>query len=186
MVDPLLWSQFTTLVDEPTGENYLAARKTLSETAAYRPYCMDLQKAVDLLRADRMAEAHDLLFGALPNLLLSPRAHLFLADIAERFKDDERAALEAGIAFSCCLGIIGSGDGTQARPYFVLRVEDEYDVLHYLEKSMVQQRLVAHGERHFDIITCEDNSEIWFDVTDLRKIGESQVEPDDFEQDFLN
>lgn len=186
MVDPVLWQQFMALVEEPNGKNYLAARTTLRTSTSYRPYSNHLEKTHELLETDLLTEAVDLLMAALPNLLLSPRVHRLLAIIAIKLEDREQAEMEVWMSHACCQGILGTGDGTPAEPYLVLRIEDEYDVLEYLEKQMTMQRLMENDGRHFDIITCDDESEIWFDVTDLRSQGMSQEDLDDFEREMLS
>ena len=58
-----------------------------------------------------------------------------------------------------------SGGGTQARPYLVTHIADEYDLLAVLGKEAASQRQVNSEGGAFDVITCSDASELWFDVT---------------------
>ena len=64
-------------------------------------------------------------------------------------------------------GILATGDGTRARPWTVLRVSDEYDVLRSLGRRPVSQELVGGAGRELDRIECTDGSEAWFDASGL-------------------
>ena len=55
-----------------------------------------------------------------------------------------------------------SGDGTQDAPYQVLRVSDEYDVLRYVQRTSVAQRVVVVDGQGYDVHQCSDGSEVWF------------------------
>ena len=119
-------------------------------------------------------EATERLAQAMPNLLLSPRAHMVFAFIADKTGDEKTAEVEQLVAAACCEGILATGDGTKANPYLVVRTSDERDVMHYLDRQFKQQSLVEDGDRHLDLIECEDGSEMWFDITDAyAKLGES-------------
>ena len=43
---------------------------------------------------------------------------------------------------------------------------DEYDVVWKLGKRLKSQDLISNGGRFFDRVQCDDDSEIWFDITD--------------------
>ena len=108
----------------------------------------------------------------MPNLLLSPRAHLCAAMIAESEGDEERRRMEGAVAYACVQGILSTGDGTKQRPYVVTRTSDEYDVLQFLGKELESQSLLEEEDRHYDQLRCKDGSEMWFDVTDpLGRLG---------------
>jgi hypothetical protein len=62
---------------------------------------------------------------------------------------------------------VASGDGTRARPWTVLRVSDEYDVLRSLGRRPASQELVGQAGRELDRIECVDGSEAWFDAGGL-------------------
>ena len=78
------------------------------------------------------------------------------------------------VAATCCEGILATGDGTKEKPYLVTRTSDEYDILQYLDKQFGGQALVSDGDRNFDVMTCSDGTELWFDITDpFKKLEES-------------
>ena len=116
-----------------------------------------------------------------PNLLLSPRLHL-LAGLAERkLGNDENADTELAISRQCLAGILSTGDGSQQSPFLVLRTSDIYDVLDHLNKEPQTQSLVHRGERSFDVMRCQDDSEYWFDISEpFQKLEQSDTLPEDF------
>ena len=104
---------------------------------------------------------------AQPNLLLSPLAHLLLSAALKEEGNEKAADLERFICFRCVDGIGLTGDGTRARPYLVLRTSDEYDMLNAQGKQFASQHLVHEGGKSYDRMVCADDSELWFDVTDM-------------------
>jgi hypothetical protein len=119
----------------------------------------------ELLDQGRYGDARTRLSESMPNLLLSPRAHLVLALIAEKTGDEKGSQMERYIASSCAEGILATGDGSKGSPYVVLRTSDEHDVVQYLGKEFTRQALINEEARHYDVITCADGSELWFDIT---------------------
>ncbi|WP_028474364.1 hypothetical protein [Nocardioides alkalitolerans] len=115
--------------------------------------------------------------SAMPALFFSPRAHRLLADAHEALGDTARATRERRTARLAVTSVLRSGDGTAERPWSVLRVADEYDALDARGRRSVGQRLVrGEGESDgapaaYDVHTCDDGSEAWFDVSALRPVG---------------
>jgi len=157
---------FVKFLASPDRHSYLCIRGLVVASGQYNPYSDEPEKVDQLLQDGQLEEARSTISEALPNLLLSPRAHLVLAVIAEKTGDKEAAQAERLIARICAEGILASGSGSRAEPYPVVRTSDEYDVLSYLGKELKLQELVHDGGRHLDVMRCEDGSEIWFDVTD--------------------
>jgi hypothetical protein len=61
---------------------------------------------------------------------------------------------------------LATGDGGPDHPYLATYSTDEHDLLRALGLRARGQELVRHGSGRFDVISCEDGSEIWFDVTE--------------------
>ena len=61
--------------------------------------------------------------------------------------------------------ILATGKGTKKKPYAVMRVEDERDVLSVLKKQAGPQFLMKDNSRVFDLLQCSDGSEVYFDIT---------------------
>ncbi len=157
---------FFDFLESPNRETYLAVRDALVSSEFYQPYSDEMSDIGDLLDAGKLDEAAEKLAASMPNLLLSPRAHLMLSFLAKETNEEDHAKMEGFIAATCCEGVLSTGEGTQESPYVVVRTSDEHDVVQYLGKQFKQQSLVEDGDRHFDRIDCEDGAEIWFDITD--------------------
>lgn len=80
-------------------------------------------------------------------------------------RDEERAARERRTSRLALDSILSSGDGSAERPWSVLRISDEYDVLAAQDRRSTDQELVVDGDRRLDHHRCADGSEAWFDVT---------------------
>jgi hypothetical protein len=62
---------------------------------------------------------------------------------------------------------LSTGDGTVDRPYLVTYVSDESDLLMATGRRGRQQRLVEGDVGCYDVVTCDDGQEVWFDVSDV-------------------
>ena len=152
---------------EPNKENYLALRAAIVASPKYDPYSQDLEDIRELLQKKEFAQARARIKAAMPNLLLSPRAHLYAFQAAQGLKDTKTAEDERALLAACLKGILSTGEGTREKPYLVTRVEDEYDLLANLKKRSRKQGLVREGGKSLDCIMCTDGSECWFDVTEV-------------------
>lgn len=165
---------FLHFLESPDRDSYLAVRNALISSEHYDPYSDEMDKINELLDAGKLEEAREKLSESMPNLLLSPSAHLTISFIAEKSDDEKGAKMEGFIAATCCEGVLATGDGTKDNPYIVVRTSDEHDVVQYLGKQFTRQSLIEDGNRYFDRINCDDGSELWFDVTDpYNKLGEA-------------
>jgi hypothetical protein len=152
---------------EPNKENFVRLRAAVVAAPSYDPYSFDLNEIGDLAKKEQFAEVRTRLKAAMPNLLLSPRAHLFASQAAEKLGDARTAANERSLTEACFKGILSTGDGSEKKPYLVTRVSDEYDVLGYLKKRSGRQGIMRVGDKQLDRIECSDGSECCFDVTDV-------------------
>lgn len=158
--------KFLEFLKSPCPETYLAVRVALISSDQYDPYSSELVEVEDLLTAGKNEEAGRMISKAMPNLLLSPRAHLIMSFIAEKFDNEQEAEGERMVASLLVEGIISTGAGTKEQPYLVVRSSDEYDVVQYTGKKANDQKLVHDDDRHLDHVVCDDSSEIWFDISD--------------------
>lgn len=161
-VDP----QLTELVLTFTKENYLAARSFAVGHASYKPYSSDLEELADTEDEAACKIVLRTLEQASPNLLFSPRAHLWAAIAAEKLGDEKRQQRELRIAKGLIQGILATGDGTRQKPYAIVRPTDENDLLMHLDKRQDSQSLVQEGGT-FDVILCTDGTEIWFEISNI-------------------
>ena len=160
-------NQFIQFLEDSTVDNYKTVRAELIAVADYAPYSDELVVAAELLSEQQWERAHQVLSHSMPNLILSPRAHLMLAVIADHLGDEVTRDVESMIAGKICDAIIASGDGTKVSPRLVTRTSDAHDVLCYLQKTCSTQTLHEQGGKSLDCLTCNDGESMWFDVTDL-------------------
>ena len=156
---------FPAFLKDPSEANFLKVHKLAISHPAYAPYSSELDDALDLLGEKKFKEAREQLAAAKYNLLLSPRAHIFLAAAARGLDDKEAAQQETTISDKCIQGIRATGDGTEKKPLIVTRVSDEYDVARSMAKRVSGQGLRIKDERYYDVLQCADKSEVWFDIT---------------------
>ena len=156
---------FPAFLKDPSEGNFLKVHKLVVAHPGYAPYSSELDDGIDLLKDKKFKELRESLTAAKYNLLLSPRAHQFLAMAARALDDVESAKRETETADKCIAGIRATGDGTEKKPMIVTRVSDEYDVVRSLGKRASGQGLRIKDGRYFDALQCADKSELWFDIT---------------------
>ena len=61
--------------------------------------------------------------------------------------------------------ILASGDGSQDRPYIVNSIDEEYLILHHLNKSLQMQSLTGSSGKPMDLMECDDGTSIYFDIS---------------------
>lgn len=158
--------QFLRFLKAPDSESYLAVRAALVSSEHYDPYSDEMETIDEMLSSGKLAEAREMLLESMPNLFLSPRAHMTLSYIAENASDDEGAQMEGFIAATCAKAILATGDGSKENPYIVVRTSDEHDVVPLLGKQPRSQSLVRDGDRYLDVMRYNDGKEMYFDITD--------------------
>lgn len=120
--------------------------------------------AADLLRRDDHAGVARLVAGAMPGAFLSPAAHRLWSRSLAALDDPAGAAREDRLARLALAAILGSGDGTEERPWRVLRVSDEYDVLEARGLRSREQRVVERDARVLDAHRCAGEEQVWFEL----------------------
>lgn len=158
---------FVAFLTTPTAEKFRAIRDAIAKHPSYDGYSNDLRDMEDAFQQKRFADVKTAFAQAQPNLLLSPAAHLLLSMSLKEEGNEKGSEMERFICFRCVEGIQTTGDGTQEKPYLVLRTSDEYDVLSALGKQLQSQALVHDQGKSYDKLTCADGSELWFDITDM-------------------
>lgn len=160
-MEEALQQYFTT----PSGENFLSLQEMMAASTAYAPYS-DYEKSLehDVEQEDYQSAVEHLL-SLSPGWMLNPGFHLTLSFLYHKLGQEQDAEVELSLAHLFVEGIISTGDGTKSKPYIVLSPKDEYDVLGYFKKTPQQQALIEEAEKQYDMITCQDGRELWFDVT---------------------
>lgn len=100
--------------------------------------------------------------GRMPGAFLNPGAHTMLASAYEELNDDASARREQTLARLGVATILHSGDGTNQRPWEVLRVADEYDTLTALGRTRIEQRLHEVDGGRVDELVLDDGTRAWF------------------------
>ena len=157
------------LLQAPSRENYVRLWEQVTTSPDYDPYSDPYGPIEDALEAGENERAQDAIRTAVGQLLLSPRVHMLASITAKRLGDLKAASMEQMFYARCIEAMLATGDGTEASPYLVTRTSDEYDLLFHLDKKLQTQSLVHEDDRSFDVMQCEDGTEIYFDIT--RVIG---------------
>lgn len=161
----IMRSQLMALMKESTADNYRALHSLVVQHASYAPYGNTLEVLEAALSAGDFDLVAKQLPEAMPNLLLSPRVHKIAWALHRHTQDEQAAGMEMALYTACVEGMLATGDGSQARPYLVCHISDEYDLLRHLKREVRQQRKMVDGSRHFDVVACADGGDVWFDVT---------------------
>ncbi|WP_193609018.1 DUF4919 domain-containing protein [Nocardioides lijunqiniae] len=156
-----------TYLAEPTPATLAALRSAVRSAPGFTPDLAADALARPLLDRGAYGEAVTALSALMPGAMLSPSAHTVLAEALTGAGRTDAARREESLARAALSSILSTGDGTAARPWSVLRVSDEYDVLSALGKRSRRQSVDRVGSRHLDRHECEDGSELVFDVTGL-------------------
>lgn len=150
---------------DPTPETLEPLRDAVRAAPGFDPELRVRGRVDALLREGRFDDAVAALEETMPGSLLSPAAHAMLATALEHTGRAEGAARHARLARAALDGILATGDGTAERPWSVLRISDEYDVVDSLGTRPVSQGLLADATRRIDRIECEDGRTLHFDAT---------------------
>ena len=156
---------FLEFLKKPTTEGFQSLRQQVAASDRYAPYSNELDMLMAALCAGEPQAAIDLFWRSFPNLLLSPLAHLMLSQAYLDLKKENEAEGEKAMGRLIMKSILATGKGTKKRPYAVMRVEDERDVLSVLKKQAGAQFLMKDKSRVFDLLQCSDGSEVYFDIT---------------------
>lgn len=157
---------FLEFLQQPSPESFGKVRRLILESPHYAPYSKQLDEIDALIQEGSFERAREAVQAAMPNFLLSPRAHIYAAFLARQRGDKEAERIEGYLATLCAQAILTTGDGSEERPYLVMRVSDEYDVLRFLEKDLASPSLVTKGEKHLDRVTLTGGEVLWFDISD--------------------
>ena len=170
---------FVDFLQAPTLENFLRVRESVLADAEFDPYTNAVDGVPKMMEAGEFEQALEQLKHALfPHMVMSPSAHLNIAFILHKLGREKDAAFEHHISEMLLKAIELTGDGTEERPFLVTRTSDEYDYLFAHELEAKLQAMAKSGDRECDVITVADGQQLWFDVTDIRKVLARRMEQD--------
>lgn len=150
---------------DPTPETLGRLRDAVRAAPGFDPELRVRERATQLLAAGDHEGAVQAMEASMPGSLFSPAAHAILATAFTRAGRSADAARHALLARAAVDSILSTGDGTAERPWSVLRISDEYDVVDSLGARPAGQSLLADGPRRIDRIACRDGRAFHFDVT---------------------
>lgn len=164
-------------LQQPSPENWNRLRDAAANSPCYSPYSDYRNQALALLSRGEWEQAKGYLLSTIPGLALNPGIHKMLSFALHKLGEQQSAQAEFVLAEALLRGIQSTGDGSEAHPYVVSSVQDEYDLLEHLGKTPRGQALVEKAPRYYDRLDCEDGSQIWFDITQplthLRRTSEA-------------
>jgi hypothetical protein len=156
---------FLEFLNKPCVDNFLAVRQKMAESDRYLPYSNEPIELAFILSSGDPQAAIECFWRTFPSLLLSPSAHMTLSKAYNSMGKENEAAFEKALAHQLIKSILATGKGTKKKPYAVMRVEDERDVLAALRKQPGPQFLMMDKNRVLDLLQCSDGSEVYFDIT---------------------
>lgn len=154
----------TAYAERRDAESLHALRTEVLRSPGYDAGLNLLSEVAELLEDDDYAAVISRVRGHMPGAFFSPAAHALLATSHEALGDTTRASRERRAATLAMESILTSGDGTSDRPWSVLRISDEYDVLRARGRKSTRQTYVTRRGRELDHHRLDDGSEAWFDI----------------------
>lgn len=151
----------TAFVSEPGPQTLDRLRRAVLRAPGFDPLV-----SVDetLAGADGPREVLDALGALMPGLLLSPSAHAAQALAFGELGQEGAARVETRMGHLALASLHDSGEGTEASPYRVLRVQDEYDLLAAGGRRSTAQTLRSDDRGRFDVHTLADDSRVWCEL----------------------
>ena len=161
---------FYQFCDSQNQEDFVRSREYILNHFDYEPYSQDLHKLDGYFNKGEYDKVID--FESI-NILLSPRANFIKGPACMKMDKVDLAIEYDTKGIKILEGILRSGKNSFNSPLQILRVEDERDVINFLEDELDQQRLKSTFNRDLDIIKCKSGKEYVFDVSlILKKQGE--------------
>lgn len=177
-----MFQEYARFLALPSRATFLAARRVWLENQSLREKKFapltpaELQTVAELLAAGEANDVIECVHGWRSRAAFSPRAHYYTAEAHGLLGDHEAAEMERWVFSACLQGILATGDGSRRRPYVICQLSDEYDVLKLLGLQGKKQHLVQRGRRSCDVLTCEDGTQVWFNVSDLISVPAEVVQ----------
>jgi hypothetical protein len=166
-----MMEKYINYLQSPTFDNFVSLRDDVISTVGFNPYSSELDDTNTRMEDDDYEGLiQNTMENLLPNHLISPGAHLNLAFAYHKLGQKDAADMEMFIKDLLLQGISQSGDGTETKPYLVSRMSDERDYLFEHDLTLVSQALIERNGRDYDVITTKEREDIWFDITDIKRI----------------
>ncbi len=164
-LEPRVQARLNAFLRERTLPRYLAARAAMIESRRFDPRSTVLPDVFRLLAKGHHQQVLAVTRAAIGNWVLNPGIHFVMSQALRDLGHTARAEKEYEFGRALLEGLLLTGDGSAERPYLVLRVADEYDVLASLSLRCRAHQVAFRGGRAYDALACEDGRDVWFDVT---------------------
>jgi hypothetical protein len=165
------------LYPNPNAKDYEEAIRLLATSGQYRPWSKDRDQIDNFVDNGAIDAAYHLYDNSMPNLALSPGAHIMAWGIARSAGNKTAESYYWHMATGITKSILQTGDGTRAHPWLVSRTSDEYDLLklEFGMKTVATWELVTEKDgRHLDHLRTTDGHDYWFNWTYLYKYGQKE------------
>ena len=160
--------------DSVGATDFAELRRVYAQSSDYSPYDSDVDLRNEMfgaLQRSAFGEARRLADSALAGSYLDIFAHIGAATAAARLADTARSEFHRSMALGLMGAILASGEGTEASPWVVISVDEEYAVLQTqgLNRQMQSTGSCANGRR-CDVLTAVDpqtgkTKALYFDIT---------------------
>jgi len=164
MPEQIVEDKFAEFLSKGDGPSYIVVLEAIAANPNYAPYGGQTIEMEELLDSGKPEDAIAIFQKSYHTLIASPLAHYDYSIAAMRKGDEDQSKRSREIMNICVKGIMATGDGTEAKPYFISIPDDEYLILSVLERESRGQRLVK-GDRYLDVHTLDDETELYFDIT---------------------
>lgn len=153
------YENFVTQPNKPNARRLLAS---VASTPNFSRTTDWITRADELSRAERWDDLSRWITDLMPGVLMTPAAHAMLAQAYEGIYKTDESQRERFYASVAIQAIEESGSGTEADPWHVLHVADEYAFLRHLGLQPVGQEALGTPDNIVDVIECDDSSVRWF------------------------
>ena len=159
---PTLHDLVTDYLENQDLEHLARLRRAVVGSDSFDPD-LELMGAVGpLMEEGRHQEVVDAVTAKMPGAALNPTAHLAMSAALEALGEERAAQRESIMARVAVSSVLATGDGTQASPWSVLRVADEYDIMRAKGITPSGQSAQSRDGRLVDRHETADGGEVWF------------------------
>ncbi|MCP4109687.1 MAG: DUF4919 domain-containing protein [Desulfobacteraceae bacterium] len=172
---------FFNYTQNQSPENFLCFRDAVAASPDYSPYSDYKETVYDLIENEKFKQAKEYMMSVMPIWFFNPGIHELISFVLHELGEEKEAQIEFQLAMLLLDGILSTGDGSKKRPYLVLSVSDEYDVIEHFDKKVTMQSLVNEGNIQCDLMEFDDKTSMYFDITVPYSNFGKQLNPDEDE-----
>lgn len=149
-------------VRHPDDERLHALREAVTRSSSFDPD-LELHSAMaPLLRRGDHAAVVTGIIEQMPGAALNPSAHRLLSFALAALGERAASEREARMSRLSVSSVLATGDGSHERPWSVLRVADEYDILRARKVRVGSQSTRREEGRVLDRHESPDGQVTWF------------------------